>query len=435
VKALIVLALVPWTLAAQGMTAGDTTPRPISLAEAVQLAQRNAPQAVQARGQVRTTSSAQRSAFGAFLPTLSLSASNSKRQGDQLGPQGTILPFTGAPWSYTNGLSASMNLFDGGKRWFDLSRTRSDELSAESNEVLQRYVVALSVKQQYFAVLAARESEGAAQAQMEQAQEQMKASTARMHAGAATKSDSLRSVIQLGNAQLAVLTARSNAVVANAALTRLVGTPFTVTASSADSSLSTNVSLDSAALEQYAEQGPAVRQAEAQLTSARASLRSAHSPYLPSLDLSYGKNGTATDSTFQVLANRYAYSSSLRLSLSYTLFNGFSREQQVVSAQVAQDNADAGLRDARLGAQQTLVQNLSALRNAQQRIEIQLASVAAAEEDLRVQQQRYALGASVQLDVLTSQTTLNQARSALIQARYDYRIAKAQIEALIGRDL
>jgi outer membrane protein TolC len=28
-----------------------------------------------------------------------------------------------------------------------------------------------------------------------------------------------------------------------------------------------------------------------------------------------------------------------------------------------------------------------------------------------------------------------QARAALIQARYDYRVAKAQLEALIGRDL
>ena len=59
----------------------------------------------------------------------------------------------------------------------------------------------------------------------------------------------------------------------------------------------------------------------------------------------------------------------------------------------------------------------------------------AAEEDLRVQQQRYAVGGSTLLDVLTSQTQLNQARRDLIQARYDQRVAKAQLEALVGRDL
>jgi outer membrane protein TolC len=52
-----------------------------------------------------------------------------------------------------------------------------------------------------------------------------------------------------------------------------------------------------------------------------------------------------------------------------------------------------------------------------------------------VQQQRYNLGASVLLDVLNSQLTLVQARQSLIQARFNYRNARAQIEAAIGRDL
>ena len=82
-----------------------------------------------------------------------------------------------------------------------------------------------------------------------------------------------------------------------------------------------------------------------------------------------------------------------------------------------------------------MVQQLGNFRTAQARIEIQQESVIAGEEDLRVQQERYNLGASTLLDLLTSQTTLDQARQALIQARLDARTAKAQIEQLIGRDL
>ena len=59
----------------------------------------------------------------------------------------------------------------------------------------------------------------------------------------------------------------------------------------------------------------------------------------------------------------------------------------------------------------------------------------AAEENLRVQEQRYAVGASTLLDVLTAETTLNQARAQLIQYRLNYRTTKAQIEQIIGRDL
>ena len=46
-------------------------------------------------------------------------------------------------------------------------------------------------------------------------------------------------------------------------------------------------------------------------------------------------------------------------------------------------------------------------------------------------QQRYALGASTLLDLLTSQSQLNQARAALIQARQDYRIARAVTRAMV----
>jgi len=75
------------------------------------------------------------------------------------------------------------------------------------------------------------------------------------------------------------------------------------------------------------------------------------------------------------------------------------------------------------------------LRSAEERIEAQTATLAAAEEDLRVQQQRYAVGGSTLLDVLTSQTQIDQARRDLIRARYDRRVAEAQLEALVGRDL
>ncbi len=106
-----------------------------------------------------------------------------------------------------------------------------------------------------------------------------------------------------------------------------------------------------------------------------------------------------------------------------------------MQADVAEENAQASLRDSKLLAQQNFVQYLGALRTAQEQVSIQTVSVAAAEEDLRVQKQRYDLGALTILDVLTSEAALIQARSTLIQARYNYRVAKAQLEALVGRDL
>ena len=417
----------------------DTAFHPIDLQRAIQLAERNAPAAVQARGQIRTANSAVRTAYSAFIPTLSLTAGQSNQTGDRVGQSGDIVPFTPLhPWQYSTGLRSSLRLFDGGQRFSQISQSKADVHTAEANDVAQQFSVALQVKTQYYAILAARELEAAALTQLDQAQAQLQAAAARVRAGAATLSDSLRSVIQVGNARLALLTAQNNLRVASAALTRLVAAPYLVTAEPNDTLERPLAPVDSAELIQLAQHGPAVEQATAQLAAAQAAVRSARAPYLPTLDLNFSRSGSgyAPYGTGDKTNNRqYPYANTFSFSASYPLFNGYQRENALVQAKVAEDNADATLRDARLAAQQNLAQQLASLRAAQERIRIQQASVASAEEDLRVQQQRYALGASTLLDLLTSQTTLDQQRAALIQARQDYRIARAQIEAIIGRDL
>jgi outer membrane protein len=153
------------------------------------------------------------------------------------------------------------------------------------------------------------------------------------------------------------------------------------------------------------------------------------------LSASYSRSGSGTDPRFGFGNDPFTYSGRLAFSLSYPIFNNFQREEQVVRAKVSEINAQAALRDTQLGQVQLLTQNIGALRGASQRVAVQAASVAAAQEDVRVQQQRYNIGASTLLDLITSQAALATAEQALIQARYDYRIARAQLEALIGRDL
>ena len=446
---LLAAALAP-AAAAQGGTppappAAASTPadgaRPISLDEAIRLAQRNAPAAVQARGQERVSRAGVTSAYAAFIPTFSLNMGG-VRQFTGEGPRVRFNPQTGAtevvpdePWTYSNGMSFNVDLFDGGSRFADVRTARENVRAAEAAEIGNRFAVALDVQQQYYAVLAARESEAAARAQLAEAEQALRAAAVRLAAGAATKSDSLRSVILVGNARLALLTAETALRDGNAALTRLVAAPEPVTASPADTVVAPELPLDSAALVELARQGPAVRQAEAQRSAATAGVRSARAPYLPTLSAGYSRGGSGFDPRFGHGDDPFSYQGSLRLSLSYPLFNQWAREEGVVRARVSEESAEASLRDARLAAVQQVVQAVGVLRTAQARIAIQQASVLAAEEDVRVQRQRYALGASTLLDVLTSQTQLTTARTQLIQARFDTRLARAQLEAAVGRRL
>ncbi|HET9454398.1 MAG TPA: TolC family protein [Gemmatimonadaceae bacterium] len=435
-KLLLVSLAAPAIAVAQTASLVPTdSMRPISLSEAVSLAQRNSPAAVQARGQLRTSASAIRSAYGAFIPSLSMSMGQTKQGGQRFDPLRGPVTQSASPWQYSLGFSSGLEVFDGGRRFAQLRAARADEDAAEANDVSQRFNIALQVKREYANVLAARESESAARAQLEQAEAQLRASVARVQAGAATMSDSLRSVIQVGNARLALLTAQNNLRVASASLTRLVATPFLVTANPADTLERVTFNADSLMLVELAQRGPAVVQAERNMAAASADEWAAKTAYLPTVNLSFSYNGNRQDSSYVLTFGPYAYGRQFSVRLNYPLFNNFNREDQVLRARVAEDNAAAALRDARLAAQQSIIQQFGVLRTAEERIRIQQASVLAAEEDLRVMQQRYALGASTLLDLLTSQSQLNQARAALIQARQDYRIARAQIEAIVGRDL
>ncbi len=430
VRLLSLVLLVPSLLSAQASS--DTTPRPIALDEAVRLAQRNSPLSVQARGDLRVARAGIRSAWFAFIPNVGVSLGSNWRRGQAIGEEGNLITVTST--SYSDGLGAQVDLFDGGRRFFDLRAARALHSAADASDVLQAFQVALDVKQQYYDVLAAREGEEAASAQLAEAQQQLRVSTVRVAAGAASRSDSLRSVVAVGNAQLAILDAQNRVQLANASLTRLVGTSFPVTAVRDDSPDAAIVALDEDRLLQLAVEGPDVGRAEAQLGAARAGARSARSIYLPTLSASFFRGGNGFDRAFG-FREPFRYASVFQLTLSLPLLDQLQREERVVRANVDQDNAEALLRDARLRAQQELTQSLGLLRNAGQRVDVQLASVAATEEDLRFQQQRYALGAATLLDVLTSQAALNEARNALITARFDQRVARARLEALIGRPL
>lgn len=430
-KKFLLLAALPAVLAAQ--QPADSL-HPITLKEAITLAQQNAPAAVAAEGQITTASASVTSAYASFLPSLSWSMGQSQGTGAVSNPNGSIVQSI-APWRFTESMSAGLTLFDGGQKFANLRTARAGVKSAEANEVAQKFSIALNVKTQYYNVLAAEESESAAQAQLQQAQEQLKVSVAKVAAGAATRSDSLRSAIQVANARLALLNAQNNKKVASAALTRLVATPYLVTATPSDTLDQSIAPVDSALIANLAETGPSVRAAQASLATNRAARSAARSSYFPTISLSYSRSGNGFDKYYGIGGGKLSNSKSLSINLRYSIFDNWTREQASAQASVNVVNAEASLRDTQLAAQQSVVQYVVNLQTLQEEIAIQQQSIAAAEEDLRVQQQRYAVGASTLLDVLTSQTALNQARVQLIQYRLNYRTTKAQIEQLIGRDL
>ncbi|MGH7668241.1 MAG: TolC family protein [Gemmatimonadaceae bacterium] len=396
-------------------------------------ARANAPQTVQARGASRVANANWKAAVAAFLPSVNLGQSAYHSGGANFF-QGSLIP-TSSGWSYSKGYSLGLTLFDGGSRILGYRAARANLAAADQNEVLQSYAVALNVKQQYFAVLAAREAGAAAQRQLEEGNEQMAVTQAKIAGGAMSRADSLSSAVVVGQAKLAVITAQGSLVSANAALTHLVGSGYEVTAMPSDTGLVPTISLDSTSLVRLALEGPAVRQAEHQVRSGRSSRWVALARYLPSLYVSYGYSRYYASDRFIFGGGSLVNSHALYYSASYSLFDNFQREASVVTANANADNADAQLRDARLLARESLAQYLATFRTAEQTIDLQRLQIESATENVAAKDAQYRAGAVSLVDVLTAETSLAQARQALIQARLDARTAKAQIEAVIGKDI
>jgi outer membrane protein TolC len=264
------------------------------------------------------------------------------------------------------------------------------------------------------------------------AEEQLKVSIAKLRAGSATRSDSLRSRVTLGNTQLDLLQAQTDLATAEAALARLIGETGRVQAADDSAFYQVAPALDTAALRAEAEaRSPRIQSAAASATAARASVSAARSAYWPSLALSANTAWNGSRAEDYKLFNQRQVSLVLR----WDLFNGFDRELTIAQREAESELAEATAADARRAVAAELTQRLAELEAARARIEITGTSVVAAEEDLRVQQERYRLGVSTIVDVLTSQEALNQAEVDVVVARFDYLRAKAQLAALVGRTL
>jgi len=176
---------------------------------------------------------------------------------------------------------------------------------------------------------------------------------------------------------------------------------------------------------------PQVEAADASLRSAGAALSASRSPYWPSLNLSASTSLNGNEASDW----RFRQQRQLTLGLQWSIFNRFTREQSIATNQVNVDIARATLEESRRGVVADLTQRVAELEAARLRIDITQRSVVAAQEDLRVQQDRYRLGVSTILDVLTTTEALDQAEVDVVNARFDYLRAKAAIEAIIGRSL
>ena len=429
IVAAVVSAIVATGLAAQQPPVAPQAPLQVTLQEAVRRALDVQPAVVQARGAVSSAGWQKRAAYGAFLPTVIFSSS-AFRQNTASFVNGFLA--SAGTYQYNSGATASLDLFTGFRRSGGYRNADATEDAADAGLVNQRFQATATTAQVFFTALANEELVRVAQAQVERAKAELQTSVNKFQAGAATRSDTLTATVDLGNARLALLQAQANLATAQANLGRQVGSdqPVRAVPDTAFPALPDTTTLRAAALQR----APLVVQALAQERAADAAATVSRSWYWPTLTATYSTSSQGLTQPWDGFdANRNL--NQLRIGLSWILFNGFQREQTVAQNVANLDFAKAQAADARRQINAQLTQQISATSTAWAQIAIAGADVAAATEAVRVQQERYRLGAGTLLDLLTAQANLTQAAVSQVQARYNYLIARAQLEAIVGHAL
>ncbi|MFQ6046141.1 MAG: TolC family protein, partial [Gemmatimonadales bacterium] len=219
----------------------------VTLSEAVDLALRANPAVVQARGQVAVAGAGKRETFGNWLPTINGSSSWSRNSQTRFDPTTQRNVSAAARNTYSAGMSASLQLFSGFRRFAQSRSASADLAAADAALVSQEFQVVLQTKQAFFAALAADELVRVAATRIRRAEQQLKISQDKLAAGSATRSDTLRGRVELANAQLQMLNAETQRATAEADLARLIGWEGSVRAA-ADSTLFALVALDTSTL-------------------------------------------------------------------------------------------------------------------------------------------------------------------------------------------
>ena len=430
--------LVPGMLAAQQPTATIVTPGgvpEVTLQEAILLANRVQPGVVQAQAAIKDAEAQKKVTSGAWFPNLNANsgAGYFYSEGGRVDNNtGQFIPANTETETINLGLSTSWDVFTGFRRGNDSKAAKAGLTAAEASFANASYQQRFNTTIQFFTALAGREIVSVREQSVKRAEEQLKAAVVRLHAGTATRSDSLRSVVTVGNTRVALSQAQASLIGAEAALARLIGYDGRVRAADDSAFYHPLASVDTTVLLQEAmSRSPSVQSTAATLAQAQAQLKASKSTYWPQLALSasWAYNGNNTND-FGLQNQRQ-----VNLGFNWAIFNRFVRERNIELQESNLLVAQANAADAEHQVQSLMLGQFAQVEAARLQIEISQQSLDASREDLRVVAERYRLGVATIVDLLVSQESLTQAELEVVNARFAYLQALAQIEAIVGRPL
>ncbi|HNQ72620.1 MAG TPA: TolC family protein [Verrucomicrobiota bacterium] len=442
VRTLAVLNLL-WLLLApvvSGAAANSTNPpawwqRPLSLADALNLALQQNRTILQSRQNVEAATGVSLQTRAVTIPKIQSSGSytDTDRRALEAFYPGQVIDRQN--WSAN--IQIVQSLFEGGRL---LSAVRAAKLIKEQALLEHQTLVAdtlLATRIAYYDVLLAHQQIVVREASVNLLTQELQDEQHRYDAGTVPRFNVLRAEVAVANARPLLIRARNTHRIAQSNLAQLLGDHFpremweTIPLHLSDSLATAPVDIQlPAAIVQALE-----RRTELEALRKSAQLRqediiTARSGRLPSLQGFAGWGWRDSSLTTDLSDTADGWQVGVRMN--WYIFDGLATRGKVAQAKAAHERSRVEIDDASSRIELEVRTTYTVFISAREVLESQKKVQEQAEEALRLAQSRAAAGTATQLDVLTAETALTEARTTQIQAEYDYAVAIARLERAIG---
>jgi outer membrane protein TolC len=298
----------------------------------------------------------------------------------------------------------------------------------------------LAVRSQFYTVLLGKEKITVQEENVRLLEKQLQDAQNRFNAGSTSNFDVLRAQVALANGQPPLIQARNDYRISIEQLRQVLG--FVTAASGADVAkvpeFSGSLAVGEAAKVELADalgaahaKRPELQQLARIEQAGEQNIKASRAGYRPEFDLVGNYLWMRNPSTGVWNGELKGWTAGVQAQ--WNIFDGRATAGKVMQARSQLEQAKLTLAEATLSVDVQVRQAYSSLVEAWELVQASTKTVDQAQEALRLANVRYGAGTATQLDVLTSEVALTQARLNELQADYGYNVAVATLRQAMGQ--
>ncbi len=334
---------------------------------------------------------------------------------------------------FTLGLSLNQLLYDGGRWWNQIAQSGAQEEATRGQLVEQQLSSELEATRRFFELVKAQLTLKVFVETVGRSKQQVERATALYEAGRAPRSGVYDARTNLANDEINVVRQRQRISQARLSLLQWLGRSDSAVEAVVPAGLDQPQSTyqTATALKTARDRRPLFKSLEASVRAGELGLAVSRSDYFPRITASanYSRNspelGRFVDPTRQNVL-------SLGANLTWDLFSGFQHVAQEERARAELTQAQAQQKQSIIDLEAEITRANDAYATEVEVLAISEKNLGVAQEQTRLEEERFAAGAGSSLEVRNAQIKYTQAQLSVLQGRADVATARAALERAVG---